>query len=139
MANKNNEKQSEISQKTFEGLLSIQCTRDEICAVLGVTKNTLKAWVRDHYDGATFEEVSLRYRSVGKVSLRRSGLKLAEKNPAVWIFMAKNYLGMTDTVAPEPDTESVDALASAFKTASKSVGNLAGLAQVPSKDEEAKD
>lgn len=119
-----------IDQRQFESLLEIQCTAREICDVLGVSMNTLQKFCKKTY-GKTFDAISPEFKSKGKASLRRQGLKLAESNPAVWIFLAKNYLGMADTVAPEPDNEAVDGLANAFKSASKSIGSLSGLAQVP--------
>lgn len=119
-----------IDQRQFESLLEIQCTAMEICDVIGVSKQTLQKFCKKTY-GKPFEEVAPVFRAKGKSNLRRMGLKLAETNPAVWIFMAKNYLGMADTVAPEPDNEAVSNLTTAFNKASKNLGNLAGLAQVP--------
>ena len=85
----------EINQKSFESLCGIQCTQEEICQFFDVTDKTLNSWCRRTY-GKTFSEVFAQKRGLGKISLRRSGFELAKKNPAVHIFYAKNFLGMTD-------------------------------------------
>ena len=87
----------EINKKLFENLCGIQCTQKEICAVLEVTDKTLNTWCRKEY-GTTFSEVFSQKREIGKVSLRRAGFELAQKNPAVHIFYAKNHLGMSDHI-----------------------------------------
>lgn len=73
----------------------IQCTEEEICAVLDVTDKTLAAWCRRTY-GRRFSEVFTEKKAGGKASLRRNQWKLAETNPTMAIFLGKNYLGQTD-------------------------------------------
>ena len=85
----------EIDQKAFESLCGIQCTYEEICDFFDVTDKTLNRWCRETY-GKRFSDVFRAKRGVGKISLRRSGFEMAKKNPAVHIFYAKNFLGMTD-------------------------------------------
>lgn len=85
----------EIDQKAFENLCGIQCTEIEVCQFFDVTDKTLNSWCRRTY-GKTFSEVFKQKRGLGRISLRRSGFKLAQKNPSVHIFYAKNFLGMTD-------------------------------------------
>ena len=46
--------------------------------------------------GMTFAEYSKVKRQIGLIALRRTGFEMAKKHPAVWIFHAKNKLGMTD-------------------------------------------
>lgn len=85
----------EIDVKTFESLCGIQCTEEEICQFFDVTDKTLNSWCRRTY-GHNFSEVFAQKRGIGKISLRRAGFKMAQKNPTVHIFYAKNFLGMTD-------------------------------------------
>ena len=96
-----------INQETFEGLCAIQCTIAEVCAVLNVDETTLEKWCKETYDGKTFSKVFAEKREVGKVSLRRSGFKLAKTNPSVHIFYAKNHLGMTDKIEADFNPESL--------------------------------
>lgn len=80
-----------IDQDTFEKLCGIQCTEPEICAVLGVSDKPLDAWCLETY-GAHFSEVFQQKRGVGKVSLRRTQWKMAEKSTAMAIWLGKQYL-----------------------------------------------
>jgi len=95
-----------IDKKQFENLCAIQCTLEEVCAWFDVCDDTLNSWCKDTY-GTTFSEVFKEKRQIGKISLRRSGFQLAQKNPAVHIFYAKNHLGMTDKVETEFNPESL--------------------------------
>lgn len=90
----------EIDQQDFESLLAIQCTLEEVTAFfehkLGkCSQDTIERWCKRTYK-ESFAEVSAKKRNIGKISLRRAGWQLAQKNPAVHIFYCKNYLGMTD-------------------------------------------
>lgn len=87
----------EIDKTNFEKLCGMQCTLEEICDFFDVQDKTLNSWCKRTYN-KTFYEVFKQKRSIGKISLRRSGFKLAETNPSVHIFYAKNFLGMSDEV-----------------------------------------
>ena len=84
-----------IDKKLFETLCGLQCTRDEIANCLKCCKDTLEKWCKAEY-GKTFSLVFNEKRAGGKVSLRRMQWKLAEKSPAMAIFLGKNYLGQSD-------------------------------------------
>jgi len=92
----------EIDKKVFEGLCGIQCTSEDICKALDITKPTLERWCKETY-GQTFFTVFKEKRVGGIISLRRSGFKLAQTNAAVWIFHAKNFLGMKDQPTNDDD------------------------------------
>lgn len=92
----------EIERTEFEGLLAIQCTLEEVAAYFdyklhGCSVDTIERWCKREY-GESFAEVSKKKREYGKISLRRSQFKLAEKSPAMAIFLGKNYLGQKDVV-----------------------------------------
>ena len=91
------QKQATIKKETFESLCGIQCTKEEICAVLNVSEKTLNAWCNSEY-GKNFSLVFAEKRDFGKSSLRRTQWKLAEKNPTMAIFLGKQYLGQKDNV-----------------------------------------
>lgn len=124
--------QKEIRRETFEGLCKIQCSTEEICSVLGITRQTLTSWVKAVY-GKRLELVMADFQAEGKASFRRMGIKLAEKNPAVWIFLAKNWLGMSDNPSPQASGEESRELAKAITSATKSLAkmDIASLAQIP--------
>lgn len=94
------QKQANISRSLFENLCSIQCTKEEICAVLQVSDKTLDAWCRSTYN-ENFSVIFKEKREFGKSSLRRKQWNLAEKNPTMAIWLGKQYLGQRDTVEVE--------------------------------------
>lgn len=79
-------------------LASIQCTQEEIANFLDVSVRTLQ---RDK----EFCRVYKRGMDNGKMSLRRYQFKLAEKNPAMAIFLGKNYLGQRDQYDTKVESE----------------------------------
>ena len=85
----------DLDKKLFETLCGLQCTREEIAGCLNCCSDTLEKWCRREY-GKSFSAVFEEKRSRGKVSLRRMQWKMAEKSPAMAIFLGKNYLGQTD-------------------------------------------
>ena len=94
--NKGGRPLKDINKHTFESLCQIQCTQEEICAVLDVTDKTLTNWCKETYDGLSFSEVFAIKREAGKASLRRNQWKTAEKNPTRQIWLGKQYLGQRD-------------------------------------------
>lgn len=96
----------EIDQKQFENLCGLQCTKEEICSFFETTDKTLEAWCKRTY-GSGFSEVFRQKRGKGKISLRRSQWRLAEKNANMAIWLGKQYLNQRDN----PDTdEKIDAI-----------------------------
>lgn len=87
----------EIDKDDFEKLCGLQCTKMEICEFLGVTDKTLDNWVQRTYE-TTYSEIYKQKRTRGKISLRRSQFRLAEKNASMAIFLGKNYLEQRDEV-----------------------------------------
>ena len=100
--------QKEIDQTQFEKLCGLQCTLEEICGWFDVTDKTLDGWCKRKY-GKSFSEVFAKKREAGKISLRRSQWRLAEKSAAMAIFLGKNYLGQSDHVVIE-DRSALDKL-----------------------------
>lgn len=87
----------DIDQKQFENLCGLQCTLEEICGWFDVTDKTLDSWCKRTYN-ANFSEVFKQKRGAGKISLRRSQWRLAEKNATMAIFLGKQFLGQRDNV-----------------------------------------
>lgn len=88
----------EIDKRDFEKLCMLQCTRAEICSWFNVSEPTLIDWCKRTYDGQDFLTVFNKKREGGLISLRRMQWQLAEKSPAMAIFLGKNLLGQTDKV-----------------------------------------
>ena len=85
----------EIDQKQFENLCGLQCTLEEICGWFGCCTDTLEAWCKRTYKQG-FSEVFRQKRGLGKISLRRSQWRLAEKNANMAIWLGKQYLLQTE-------------------------------------------
>ena len=88
----------EINKTEFEKLCFLQCTEREFCSWFDVSDETLNKWCKENYDGRTFLDVFKEKRENGLISLRRTQFQLAEKSPAMAIFLGKNLLGQTDKV-----------------------------------------
>ena len=86
-----------IDKKQFESLCGMLCTEEEIADFFECSIDTVNRWCKNTYS-QTFAEIYKQKRTLGKVSLRRSGFKMAQTVPSVHIFYAKNFLGMTDKV-----------------------------------------
>lgn len=84
-----------IDFKILDNLCLIQCTAEEIAAVLELSVETVDKQVREKYDVPFSEYLKLK-SAVGKSSLRRSQWKMAQNNPAMAIFLGKNLLGQKD-------------------------------------------
>jgi hypothetical protein len=88
----------EIDLAELEKLASMQCTDEEIAHWFNVSTRTIERKRKS----PAFAETIARGKSKGKISLRRSQLKLVEQgNPAMAIWLGKQYLGQTDEVRHE--------------------------------------
>lgn len=96
--NKGGRPKKKIDKKQFEELCQIQCTREEICAVLDCDEVTLNRWCKETYDGNSFSLVFEQKRQGGKTSLRRKQWKLADTNATMAIFLGKQFLEQKDNV-----------------------------------------
>ena len=99
MANCSNNKgrrKIDIDYKELEKLCHIQCSEQEIADWFHCSVDTIERRVKEKF-GITFAAYFSKKRVGGLISLRRTLFKLSEKNAAVAIFMAKNWLGMRDS------------------------------------------
>ena len=92
--------QKEIDQTQFEKLCGLQCTKEEIAGWFNCSEDTIENWCRKTYD-ESFSAVFSKKREAGKISLRRSQWRLAEKSAAMAIWLGKQYLGQRDNVIIE--------------------------------------
>ena len=98
----------ELSDADFDKLVAmirIQCTRDEICDVLGMAESTLDRRIKDRREGC-FEALYKKNQGQGKASLRRAQWKNATENnnATMQVWLGKQILGQTDK--PEGDAGS---------------------------------
>lgn len=94
----------EINKEEFEKLCALLCSEEEIASWFDVSVDTLCRWCKREYS-VTFAEIYKTKSEKGRIALRRYQFKLAEKYPAMAIFLGKQYLGQRDNV---DNTDGVD-------------------------------
>lgn len=85
----------ELNKEQFEKLCGLQCTIAEIAGFFYCDDDTVQAWCKRTY-GEHFSVIFKKYSERGKISLRRSQFKLAEKSAAMAIWLGKQMLGQRD-------------------------------------------
>ena len=94
----------EIDKDNFEKLCGLLCTEEEIASFFDCSADTIERWCKRTYK-ANFAEVYKSKCQNGKIALRRYQFKLAEKSPAMAIFLGKNMLGQTDYIKNDVQVE----------------------------------
>lgn len=87
----------EIDQEDFEKLCGLQCTLEEIAGWFKCSEDTIERWCKRTYH-ESFAEAYKKHSVQGKISLRRNLFNLSKTNGGTAIFLAKNLLGMRDSV-----------------------------------------
>ena len=83
---------------TIVGMMKIQCTQDEICAIFEVDEKTLNVALKKRGEGS-FSALYKKNQSHGKASLRRNQWKAADKLvPSMLIWLGKQHLEQKDQV-----------------------------------------
>ncbi len=85
----------EIDYKKLDSLCFIQCTGEEISAILDIDYSNLNKKLKNE-TGKTFTQYYAEKRSGGKMSLRRRQFAMSETNPTMAIWLGKNWLGQSD-------------------------------------------
>lgn len=85
----------QIDQKEFEKLCELQCTLKEIADFFECSVDTIERFCKRTYKDS-FANVYDKKSSKGKISLRRTQFKLANKSAAMAIFLGKKVLGQND-------------------------------------------
>jgi hypothetical protein len=87
--------QIKIDKENFEKLCALQCTLVEISEFFGCSEDTVERWCKRQYK-MLFADIYKKKSAVGRISLRRSQFKMAESNPALAIWLGKQYLNQVD-------------------------------------------
>ncbi len=86
-----------IDWKEAEKLCALQCSELEIADWFHISVDTLARRLKEEKD-ASFAEFFTIHRVQGKIAVRRNLFKLSERYPQAAIFLAKNWLGMKESV-----------------------------------------
>ena len=84
-----------IDGELFERLCQSMCTYEEIEAMMKTDLDTLHTWCKRELK-MSFSDAYKRFSNGGRASLRRTQLRLAQKNAAMAIWCGKQYLGQVD-------------------------------------------
>lgn len=95
----------QITPEVFEGMCRVQCTEAEIANILHCSIDTLRRWIRKTYK-ANYATVYANHAEIGKMSLRRAQMRMAENNPTMAIWCGKQYLGQRDKIEVDHHIES---------------------------------
>lgn len=88
-----------VDKEQFEKLCSLFCSEEEICGYFSISHDTLSRWLHQTYGkDVNFKQAFAMFNAKGKISIRRTQLKLAENNASMAIFLGKQYLGQKDYV-----------------------------------------
>lgn len=107
--NKGGRPKIQIDKGTFEKLCDLQCTIEDLADFFSCSHDTIQRWCMAEY-GESFACIHKKHMAKGKASLRRNMFRLSEKNATMAIFLAKNWLGMTDNVEVKADTSLMQSL-----------------------------
>lgn len=143
MSNKN-PSYPELNKASFETLLRLQFTREEVLVYFGKSKTSLIEWVKKEYDGRTFEDIKQMCMMQTQVRLKSSAIKMSEKNPAVMIFLLKSVCRMTDETPTQKENndKNVISFTNSIKIATKALAStdnssyIAGLPEKQNNNEE---
>jgi hypothetical protein len=99
----------ELSDEDYDKLVAmirIQCTRDEICDVLGMAESTLDRRIKERKEGC-FEALFKKHQGEGRASLRRAQWKNATEhnNATMQVWLGKQMLGQRDQPEQEGESE----------------------------------
>lgn len=95
----------DIDFNIVNNLCEIQCTGEEIAFALSIDYSTLQRRIKDKF-GISFADYYKIYSQQGKISLRRKLFHRAvvDGNVPILIFLAKNYLGLSDNPITEEES-----------------------------------
>ena len=93
----------QIDETQFEKLCALLCTEEEIASYFNCSVDTIEKFCKRTY-GLGFAEIYKQKSGNGKIALRRYQMQLAQKYPAMAIFLGKQYLGQRDIVDKETES-----------------------------------
>lgn len=86
----------DVDWKLAENLAKIQCTGEEMAAILGMSYDTLERRIKEEFE-TDFADWFKQKGAHGKASLRRRQYQAAEAgNATMLIWLGKQWLGQSD-------------------------------------------
>lgn len=97
----------EINWEIFEAACKLMATKKDIVELTGLSEKSIDRRVYEKY-GCNFDVILKKLSFGTKLSLRRFQFQQAEKNPAMAIWLGKQYLGQRDKQIEEEQDISVN-------------------------------
>ena len=127
----NAEEKIKINKPQLESILRLGFTQQQVCDFFGTSKSTLLRFVKENYNGRTFEQIKAEYTAQTQSMIMLNLLNLSKKNANVAIFLAKSVCGLNENYSAPVNDDAENAFAGALKKASRNISNAKSLVSIP--------
>ena len=127
----NAEEKIKINKTQLESILRLGFTQRQGCDFFGTSKSTLLRFVKENYNGRTFEQIKAEYTAQTQSMIMLNLLNLSKKNANVAIFLAKSVCGLNENYSAPVNDDAENAFAGALKKASRNISNAKNLVSIP--------
>ena len=127
----NAEEKIKINKTQLESILRLGFTQEQVCDFFGTSKSTLLRFVKENYNGRTFEQIKAEYTAQTQSMIMLNLLNLSKKNANVAIFLAKSVCGLNENYSAPVNDDAENAFAGALKKASRNISNAKNLVSIP--------
>ena len=127
----NAEEKIKINKTQLESILRLGFTQQQVCDFFGTSKSTLLRFVKENYNGRTFEQLQAEYTAQTQSMIMLNLLNLSKKNANVAIFLAKSVCGLNENYSAPVNDDAENAFAGALKKASRNISNAKNLVSIP--------
>ena len=125
------EEKIKINKTQLESILRLGFTQQQVCDFFGTSKSTLLRFVKENYNGRTFEQIKAEYTAQTQSMIMLNLLNLSKKNANVAIFLAKSVCGLNENYSAPVNDDAENAFAGALKKASRNISNAKNLVSIP--------
>ena len=127
----NAEEKIKINKTQLESILRLGFTQQQVCDFFGTSKSSLLRFVKENYNGRTFEQIKAEYTAQTQSMIMLNLLNLSKKNANVAIFLAKSVCGLNENYSAPVNDDAENAFAGALKKASRNISNAKNLVSIP--------
>lgn len=127
----NAEEKIKINKTQLENILRLGFTQRQVCDFFGTSKSSLLRFVKENYNGRTFEQIKAEYTAQTQSMIMLNLLNLSKKNANVAIFLAKSVCGLNENYSAPVNDDAENAFAGALKKASRNISNAKNLVSIP--------
>lgn len=125
------EERIKINKTQLESILRLGFSQKQVCDFFGTSKSSLLRFVKDNYNGRTFEQLKAEHTAQTQSMIMLNLLNLSKKNANVAIFLAKSVCGLNENYSAPVNDDAENAFAGALKKASRNISNAKNLVSIP--------